>query len=83
MGENSTVAKRQFKEGFDKLQECFPNSAVVNSDTIMRYWEYLSGEFTEKEFKDTIEKIIVSERFFPTISVFFEHKEQSLSKKAF
>jgi len=83
MGQNSAVTKREFMEGLNKLQECFPNMNGIGSDTVLRYWEYLNEKFTGEEFLGTIEKIIISERFFPTISVFFEYKEQSLLKKAF
>jgi len=83
MGKNSLMTKREFKNGFNKLQECFPNSANISTETVMRYWEYLNKKFSSDEFNATVEKIIISERFFPSISVFFEHKEHSLSQKAF
>lgn len=73
------MTKENFMNGLNKLSQCFYNSPELKQETVKWYWEYLNDKFDDYQFNEAIEKIIKEERFFPTISVFFNHKPQFLS----
>jgi len=75
------LSKKTFTESMEKLEMVF--NAEIKNGTPKVYWEYLSSRFTDDEFLAVVEKIILTERFFPAISVFVGHKGQTNAQKAF
>jgi len=69
-----------FKEEMTKLCNAF--NREVKADTMAIYWDYLH-DLDDEEFKMKCRRIIINERWFPSLSVFFEKSKQDKNEEQF
>lgn len=62
-----------FENNMKDLGAAYNYSATKRQMEI--YYYHLHDKFTNESFKKACDKILVSERFFPALSVFFENNE--------
>lgn len=67
------LTKAFFKERMKDFEEAYNYSTTKRQMEI--YYDHLHDKFTDESFKKACDKILVSERFFPALSVFFENNE--------
>lgn len=64
------MKKETFKTELTKIADIY-GMYEIKPERFSQYWKYLKC-FNDDEFVDICERIILSERYFPAICVFFE-----------
>ena len=64
------MKKETFKTELTKIADIY-GMYEIKPERFCQYWKYLKC-FNDDEFVDICERIILSERYFPAICVFFE-----------
>lgn len=72
------LTKEVFNKNIEELITAF--NYKTTKEQMELYYDYLFPEFTAIEFKITVDCIIKTERFFPSISTFLNYK-QNLPRK--
>lgn len=73
--------RKVFKANIEKLSVIY-GVKDMSIGRISFYWDYLK-EFSDEEFNNLCEQIILKERYFPSISVFFEMKLKNASEQKY
>jgi hypothetical protein len=70
-----TLTEKTYRDGMQMLEAAY--STDIKKETIQVYWRVLKTRISEDFFIETIEDVIVSERFFPTISTLLKYFKHS------
>ena len=70
-----------FEKNMKDLEELFNYKATKRQMEL--YYKLLKNAFKDEDFELACCSITLSERFFPSVSVFIEYKPEPLWKKAF
>ena len=75
------LTKEGFNSAIGKIIIAFNYN--TSKEQMELYYQTINSFFSDEEFNQVCDKILMNERFFPTISVFMKNRVLSLSKKAF
>jgi len=78
---DATLTIEAFEKNMKNLEELYNYTATEKQMEL--YYKYLKYAFSDADFELACQSIILDERFFPSVSVFIEHKPQDLFDKAF
>jgi len=70
-----SLTENTYRNGMQMLEAAF--SADLKAETVKVYWQILKTRISDEYFIETIEDVIVSERFFPTVSTILKYSKHS------
>ena len=73
------LTKEVFKNEMQDLCEIYNYEASKRQMEL--YYEHIKEKFTDASFEKACDKIVLSERFFPTVSAFIENNETPLTSE--
>jgi len=73
------LTEKTYRDGMQMIEAAF--NTDLKKETVKVYWQILKKRISDEFFIETIEDVIVAERFFPTISTILKHSKHSTEEE--
>jgi len=73
------LTEKTYRDGMQMIEAAF--NTDLKKETVKVYWQILKKRISDEFFIETIEDVIVAERFFSTISTLLKHSKHSTEEE--